>query len=101
MQKVQYAVCPISKNEIQLSNMGEKIDMHRTKTSYIINHGLAPCLKTNKSDILVLSFDESLNQNTQSGQMESLYDFGIMMLIVYKVDTLDPIFLGMLNLIIC
>ena len=47
------------------SLIAQKIDMHRTKISYIINHGLAPHFKKlllediNKSDILVLSFDES------------------------------------------
>ena len=63
------------------SLIAQKIDMHRTKTSYIINHGLAPHFKKlllediNKSDIFVWSFDESLNQKTQSGQMDIIIRF--------------------------
>ena len=63
------------------SLIAQKIDMHRTKSSYIINHGLAPHFKKlllediNKSDILVLSFDESLNEITQFGQMDIMIRF--------------------------
>ena len=49
--------------------------MKKDKASYIMNYGLAPHFKDmllssiNKSNMLVVSFDKSLNKNAQKGQM--------------------------------
>ena len=43
---------------------------------YLINHGLAPCFKSllktsiDRSDIFSFSFDESLNEATQTSEMD-------------------------------
>ena len=48
----------------------------RTKSSYVINHGLAPYFKKQletalqKSEVYVYSFDESLNLVTQTSEMD-------------------------------
>ena len=57
------------------SKIAEAFSTGRTKSMYLINHGLAPFLnlllsELNKSDIFVFSFDESLNQVTQTCEMD-------------------------------
>ena len=50
--------------------------MGKTKSMYLINHGLAPFFKSlllselNKSDIFIFFFDESLKQVTQTCEMD-------------------------------
>ena len=58
------------------SKITEAFSMGRTKSMYMINHGLAPFFKSlvlselNKSGIFVFSFDESQNQVTQTCEMD-------------------------------
>ena len=55
--------------------------MKKDKAAYYINYGLAPFFKekmtekVGKSDLLVLSFDESLNDITQTGEMVVMIRF--------------------------
>ena len=50
--------------------------MARTKSLYVINHGIAPYFKSllkadiEKSDMFSFSFDESLNEATQTSEMD-------------------------------
>ena len=50
--------------------------LNRTKSMYVINHGLAPYFQTlfidalGKSEIHVYSFDENLNDSTQTSEMD-------------------------------
>ena len=50
--------------------------MARTKSMYVINHGIAPYFKSllkadiEKSDMFSFSFDESLNEATQTSEMD-------------------------------
>ena len=52
------------------------LNMTRTKSMYVINHGLAPYFKSllkasiDRSDIFSFSFDESLNEATQTSEMD-------------------------------
>ena len=58
----------------QLKNL-YKFNLARTKSMYVINHGLAPFFKSMLNDSLqkfnihVFSFDESLNEVTQTCEM--------------------------------
>lgn len=58
------------------SKIAKSFNMARTKSMYIINHGLYPYFKSmllstvQKSDICVYSFDESLNDVTQTCEMD-------------------------------
>ena len=58
------------------SKIAEAFSMGRTKSMYMINHGLAPFFKSlllselNKSDIFIFFFDESLKQVTQTCEMD-------------------------------
>ena len=58
------------------SKIAEAFSMGRTKSMYMINHGLAPFFKSlllselNKSDIFAFSFDESLNQVNQTCEID-------------------------------
>ena len=58
------------------NNIAQQFSMGRTKSMYVINHGLAPFFKLQltddleKSDIHVFSFDESLNDVTQTSEMD-------------------------------
>ena len=58
------------------SKLAEAFSMGRTKSMYMINHGLAPFFKSlllselNKSDIFKFSFDVNLNQVTQTCEMD-------------------------------
>ena len=67
--------------------------MGRTKSTYVINHGLASFLKSQltddfeKSDIHVFSFDESLNDVTQTWMQVKL-----------SLDTMAQVFSGMLRI---
>ncbi|XP_047140612.1 uncharacterized protein LOC124815840 [Hydra vulgaris] len=60
------------------SKVAEDFTMNTSKVSYIVNHGLAPYFKTllkeeiTKSDCYIVSFDESLNDITQTCQMDLL-----------------------------
>ena len=60
------------------SHIATGFSMSSLKVSYIINHGLAPHFKqilkdgVGKSDCYVVSFDESLNDITQTCQMDIL-----------------------------
>ncbi|XP_047123731.1 uncharacterized protein LOC124806683 [Hydra vulgaris] len=60
------------------SKIAEDFTMSTSKVSYIVNHGLAPYFKTllkeeiTKSDCYIVSFDESLNDITQTCQMDLL-----------------------------
>ena len=51
-------------------------NMARTKSLYVINHGLAPYFKSliktsiDRPDIFSFSFDESLNEATQTSEMD-------------------------------
>ena len=60
------------------SNVASAFSMAATKVSYVINHGLATHFKQilkdgiTKSDCYVVSFDESLNDITQTCQMDIL-----------------------------
>ena len=54
----------------------KSFQMSRTKATYVVNHGLAPYFKSPlkndllKTDFLVYSFDESLNDATQTTEMD-------------------------------
>ena len=58
------------------SKIAKDFSMGRSKAMYVINHGLAPHFKKcllddiNASDINVYSFDESLNDVTQTSEMD-------------------------------
>ena len=58
------------------SKVARNFSMARTKGMYAINHGIAPYFKSlllsniNTSDIHVYSFDESLNEVTQTCEMD-------------------------------
>ena len=58
------------------SKVARNFSMARTKAMYAINHGIAPYFKSlllssiNTSDIHVYSFDESLNEVTQTCEMD-------------------------------
>ena len=58
------------------SDIAKQFSMGGTKSMYVINHGLAPFFKSQltddleKSDIHVFSFDESLNDVTQTSEMD-------------------------------
>ena len=49
--------------------------LNRIKVMYVINHGVGPCSQTllidalGQSEIHVYSFDESLNDSTQTSEM--------------------------------
>ena len=79
------------------SKIAEAFSMGRTKSMYMINHGLAPFFKSlllselNKSDIFIFSFDESLNQVTQTCKMVVYVRFWN----VTKLDLLVLLFLAM------
>ena len=57
------------------SDIAQQFSMGRTKSMYVINHGLAPLFKSQlagdfeKSDIHIFSFDESLNGVIQTSEM--------------------------------
>ena len=59
-----------------LKSVLNNFSLARTKSSYVINHGLAPYLKNQletalqKSEVYVYSFDESLNSVTQTPEMD-------------------------------
>lgn len=54
----------------------KSFQMSRSKSMYVVNHGLAPYFKSllksnlHKADFLVYSFDESLNDVTQTTEMD-------------------------------
>jgi hypothetical protein len=54
----------------------KNFNLARTKSMYVINHGLSPHFKSllddslKKSDIYIFSFDESLNDATQTSEMD-------------------------------
>ena len=54
----------------------KEFSLNRTKSMYVINHGLAPYFQTllidalGKYEIHVYSFDESLNDSTQTSEMD-------------------------------
>ena len=58
------------------SAVARGFQMGRTKTMYEITHGLAPCFKSilndaiGRSDVYTYLFDESLNEVTQSSEMD-------------------------------
>ena len=58
------------------SDIAKQFSMGRTKSMYVINNGLAPFFKSQltddleKSGIHVFSFDESLNDVTQTSEMD-------------------------------
>ena len=60
------------------SKVAEEFCISTSKVSYIVNHGLAPYLKAilkdeiTKSDYYIVSLDESLNDMTQTCQMDLL-----------------------------
>ena len=66
------------------SKIAEAFSMGRTKSMFMINHGLAPFFKSllfselKKSDIFVFSFDESMNQVTQTCEMMFMYGSGML-----------------------
>ena len=63
------------------SNIASAFSMAPTKVLYVINHGLATHFKQilkdgiTKSDCYVVSFDESLNDITQTCQMDILIQY--------------------------
>ena len=58
------------------SDIAQQFSMGHTESMYVINHGLAPFFESQltddleKSDIHVFSFDESLNDVTQTSEMD-------------------------------
>ena len=63
------------------SKVAEEFSMSTSKVSHIFNYGLAPYFKTileddiTKSDWYIVSFDESLNDITQTCQMDLLVQY--------------------------
>ena len=58
------------------SEIAKNMSTGKTKSMYLIKHGIASYLKSlleadiNKSDCYLISFDESLNENTQMCKMD-------------------------------
>ena len=83
------------------SKIAEPFSMGRAKSTYMINHELAPFLKSlllselNKSDILIFSFDESLNQVTQTCEMAVYVLFWDVTELKVNVRFIGSIFLAM------
>ena len=77
------------------------IQMSRSKSIYVVNHGLAPyfksVLKTNlhKTDFLVYSFDESLNDIMQTTEMDFHVHYQDPIENRVKVRYYDSTFLGL------
>ena len=83
------------------SKIAEPFSMGRAKSTYMINHELALFLKSlllselNKSDILIFSFDESLNQVTQTCEMAVYVLFWDVTELKVNVRFIGSIFLAM------
>ena len=78
----------------------KSFQMSRTKAMYVVNHGLAPYFKSLlkndllKTDFLVYSFDESLNDATQTTEMDLHVRFWDSAENKVKVRYYDSTFLG-------
>ena len=74
--------------------------MARTKSVYVINHGIAPYFKSllkadkEKSDMFSFSFDESLNEATQTSEMDLYIRFWDVNLNKVNVRYFGSTFLG-------
>ena len=59
-----------------VSQIAQKMRLELNKLKYMVNHGIAPCVKdilrddVRKSDWYVVSFDESMNDITQTSEMD-------------------------------
>ena len=66
----------VSKKNFPDREIAKNMSTGKTKSMYLIKHGIASYLKSlleadiNKSDCYLMSFDESLNENTQMGKMD-------------------------------
>ena len=82
------------------SNIAKTFTMGRTKSQYVVNHGLAPYFKDilltalKISGMLVLIFDESLNDATQSCEMDMYIRFWDSVERERKVRYLGSSFMG-------
>ena len=82
------------------SKILESFKMKKTKASYVINHGLAPYFRDklyteiNASDMLVLSFDESLNDVVQKCEMVLVIRYWSFTQNMVKTRYLDSAFFG-------
>ena len=83
-----------------LKSVINNFSLARTKSSYMINHGLAPYFKNEletglqKSEVYVYSFDESLNSVTQMPGMDLYIRYWDKTGNVFKVRYYGPSFLG-------
>jgi len=82
------------------SEIAKDFKLGRLKATYLASYGIAPLFKSllsslvEKSDILVLSFDESLNEITQSCEMDIILRFWDMMENQVKIRYWDSAFFG-------
>ena len=66
----------VSKKNFPDSEIAKNMSTGKTKSMYLIKHGIASYLKSlseadiNKSDCYLISFDENLNENTQMCKMD-------------------------------
>ena len=67
------------------SQIAQKMRLGPSKLKYMVNHGIAPNEKEDilkddvrKSDWYVVSFDESMNDITQTSEMDICWAFGMM-----------------------